>query len=193
MFGTDSYNKFQARLSDLANKAQADLKSESAKVNIQYNNIKVDEEDLDLVEEKKSIFNSPDIKQDEAYAFIEKITDKYKKDLNESKSLMDEEQKELQILSGNEQKAKDYINNKEKLKNIKNQIDSLNPKLQVSSRNLTELESKDKEIELDNKNLIDLKNNLVDLDNLASKEKEKKNYESSIGFQKISRRKNKMI
>lgn len=157
MFGTDSYNKFQARLSDLANKAQADLKSESAKVNIQYNNIKVDEEDLNLVEEKNSIFNSPDIKQDEAYAFIEKITDKYKKDLNESKSLMDEEQKELQILSGNEQKAKDYINNKEKLKNIKNQIDSLNPKLQVSSRNLTELESKDKEIELDNKNLIDLK------------------------------------
>lgn len=72
MFGTDSYNKFQARLSDLANKAQADLKSESAKVNIQYNNIKVDEEDLDLVEEKKSIFNSTDIKQDEAYAFIEK-------------------------------------------------------------------------------------------------------------------------
>lgn len=72
MFGTDSYNKFQARLSDLANKAQADLKSESAKVNIQYNNIKVDEEDLDLVEEKKSIFNSPDIKQDEAYAFIGK-------------------------------------------------------------------------------------------------------------------------
>lgn len=72
MFGTDSYNKFQARLSDLANKAQADLKSESAKVNIQYNNIKVDEEDLDLVEEKKSIFNSPDIKQDEAYAFIKK-------------------------------------------------------------------------------------------------------------------------
>lgn len=182
LFGTDSYNKFQARLSDLANKAQADLKSESAKVNIQYNNIKVDEEDLDLVEEKKSIFNSPDIKQDEAYAFIEKITDKYKKDLNESKSLMDEEQKELQILSGNEQKSKDYINNKERLKNIKNQIDSLNPKLQVSSRNLTELESKDKEIELDNKNLIDLKNNLVDLDNLASKEKEKKNYESSIGF-----------
>lgn len=95
---------------------------------------------------------------------------------------MDEEQKELQILSGNEQKSKDYINNKERLKNIKNQIDSLNPKLQVSSRNLTELESKDKEIELDNKNLIDLKNNLVDLDNLASKEKEKKNYESSIGF-----------
>ena len=75
---------------------------------------------------------------------------------------MDEEQKELQILSGNEQKAKDYINNKESLKNIKNQIDSLNPKLQVSSRNLTELESKDKEIELDSKNLIDLKNNLVD-------------------------------
>ena len=184
LFGTDSYNKFQARLSDLANKAQTDLKSESAKVNIQYNNIKVDEEDLDLVEEKKSIFNSPDIKQDEAYAFIEKITDKYKKDLNESKSLMDEEQKELQILSGNEQKAKDYINNKEKLKNIKIQIDSLNPKLQVSSKNLTELESKDKEIELDNKNLIDLKNNLVDLDNLASKEKEKKNYESSICFQK---------
>lgn len=72
MFGTDSYNKFQARLSDLANKAQADLKSESAKVNIQYNNIKVDEEDLNLVEEKNSIFNSPDIKQDEAYAFIEK-------------------------------------------------------------------------------------------------------------------------
>lgn len=95
---------------------------------------------------------------------------------------MDEEQKELQILSGNEQKAKDYINNKERLKNIKNQIDSLNPKLQVSSRNLTELESKDKEIELDNKNLIDLRNNLVDLDNLASKEKEKKNYESSVGF-----------
>ena len=169
LFGTDSYNKFQARLSDLANKAQADLKSESAKVNIQYNNIKVDEEDLDLVEEKNSIFNSPDIKQDEAYAFIEKITDKYKKDLNESKSLMDEEQKELQILSGNEQKAKDYISNKERLKNIRNQIDSLNPKLQVSSRNLTELESKDKEI---------------DLDNLASKEKEKKNYESSISFQK---------
>ena len=81
-------------------------------------------------------------------------------------------------------KAKDYINNKEKLKNIKNQIDSLNPKLQESSRNLTELESKDKEIELDNKNLIDLKNNLVDLDNLASKEKEKKNYESSISFQR---------
>ena len=80
--------------------------------------------------------------------------------------------------------VKDYINNKEKLKNIKNQIDSLNPKLQASSRNLTELESKDKEIELDNKNLIDLKNNLVDLDNLASKEKEKKNYESSISFQK---------
>lgn len=106
---------------------------------------------------------------------------------------MNKEQKELQVLSGNEQKAKDYINNKEKLKNIKNQIDSLNPKLQVSSRNLTELESKDKEIELDNKNLIDLKNNLVDLDNLASKEKEKKNYESSISFQKISRRKNKMI
>lgn len=192
LFGTDSYNKFQARLSDLANKAQADLKSESAKVNIQYNNIKVDEEDLDLVEEKNSIFNSPDIKQDEAYAFIEKITDKYKKDLNESKSLMDEEQKELQILSGNEQKAKDYINNKERLKNIKNQIESLNPKLQVSSRNLAELESKDKEIELDNKNLIDLRNNLVDLDNLASKEKEKENYESSISFQKISRRKNKM-
>lgn len=72
MFGTDSYNKFQARLSDLANKAQTDLKSESTKVNIQYNNIKVDEEDLDLVEEKNSIFNSPDIKQDEAYAFIEK-------------------------------------------------------------------------------------------------------------------------
>lgn len=47
---------------------------------------------------------------------------------------MDEEQKELQILSGNEQKAKDYINNKEKLKNIKIQIDSLNPKLQVSSK-----------------------------------------------------------
>ena len=103
-------------------------------MNIQYNNIKVDEEDLDLVEEKNSIFNSPDIKQDEAYAFIEKITDKYKKDLNESKSLMDEEQKELQILSGNEQKAKDYINNKERLKNIKNQIDSLNPKLQVSTK-----------------------------------------------------------
>lgn len=105
---------------------------------------------------------------------------------------MDEEQKELQILSGNEQKAKDYINNKERLKNIKNQIESLNPKLQVSSRNLAELESKDKEIELDNKNLIDLRNNLVDLDNLASKEKEKENYESSISFQKISRRKNKM-
>lgn len=32
---------------------------------------------------------------------------------------MDKEQKELQILSGNEQKAKDYINNKEKLKTLK--------------------------------------------------------------------------
>lgn len=78
MFGTDSYNKFQARLSDLANKAQADLKSESAKVNIQYNNIKVDEEDLDLVEEKNP-FQFTRYKARRSLCFHRKITDKYKK------------------------------------------------------------------------------------------------------------------